>query len=227
MASDPGQVYGNSSDRFYHGTSTPVPDPTRLTTEAVTAATNQWRRDLEGLRELLETRLDAMDKAIELHANVAPELRIEFDAKLTRSFDLFQEKLAGVDERFHERDVRAAAYALAAKEALAAALQAAKELNNAQAQASRDAAEKTERRFTAQFEQMLQALNTLSATLGRQVTEQGANFAVRLDELKERVDKAEGSSRGGVDTRAALFAIMAVVVGVAGIVVAVLGLASR
>ena len=39
----------------------PVPDPTTLTTEAVERATQVFRRELQSLRETLETRLDAAD----------------------------------------------------------------------------------------------------------------------------------------------------------------------
>jgi len=39
----------------------PVPDPTTLTTEAVERATGVFRRELQALRETLETRLDAAD----------------------------------------------------------------------------------------------------------------------------------------------------------------------
>jgi len=40
----------------------PVPDPTTLTTEAVERATGVFRRELQSLRETLETRLDAADQ---------------------------------------------------------------------------------------------------------------------------------------------------------------------
>ena len=40
----------------------PVPDPTTLTTEAVERATGVFRREIQALRETLETRLDAADQ---------------------------------------------------------------------------------------------------------------------------------------------------------------------
>lgn len=43
----------------------PIPDPTRLTTEAVNAAVDISRREIESLRELLGQRIDAMDVAEE------------------------------------------------------------------------------------------------------------------------------------------------------------------
>ena len=40
----------------------PVPDPTTLTTEAVERATGVFRREIQALRETIETRLDAADQ---------------------------------------------------------------------------------------------------------------------------------------------------------------------
>jgi hypothetical protein len=40
----------------------PRPDPTKLTTDAVSAATEQWRRELASLRELLEARFGANEE---------------------------------------------------------------------------------------------------------------------------------------------------------------------
>jgi hypothetical protein len=57
------------------GGSVPVPDPTKLTTDAVTAAAAQWRRDLESVQLLIETRLDAMDKAVGLGEGRVEEIR--------------------------------------------------------------------------------------------------------------------------------------------------------
>lgn len=56
------------------GGSTPVPDPTELTSRAVALAVGQIRLDMAGLRELLEARLDAMDKATDLHRGLTAEV---------------------------------------------------------------------------------------------------------------------------------------------------------
>jgi hypothetical protein len=54
--------------------SVPTPDPTKLSTDAINAATSQFRRDLDGLRELIEARLSAMDVATQLHSLNAAEI---------------------------------------------------------------------------------------------------------------------------------------------------------
>jgi hypothetical protein len=61
-----GDAETQAGGRLYRGDAAgslmPVPDPTKLTTDAVQAATEQYRREMASLRELLETRLNAMDK---------------------------------------------------------------------------------------------------------------------------------------------------------------------
>ena len=52
---------GEEPGRTAAGGWVPVPDPTTLTTEAVERATGVFRRELQSLRETLETRLDAAD----------------------------------------------------------------------------------------------------------------------------------------------------------------------
>ena len=75
-------------------------------------------------------------------------------------------------------------------QALAAALQAAKELVGAQGEASAAAAVKSETSFTKQIDQ----IGTLIATLEKSLTD-------RITELKERIDRGEGTSSGAATFR--------------------------
>lgn len=94
---------GASSD------SRPVPDPTALTTAALT-------REVQSLKELILTRLDAMDKALILLQTRADRVPSEVDIKVGQLQALHGEKFRSVDNQF-----------IASSTALAAALQAAKE----------------------------------------------------------------------------------------------------
>jgi hypothetical protein len=58
----------------------PRPDPTKLTTEAVERATLQYRRELSQLRELIETRLDAMDADRALRFG---DMQLQMDQRFT------------------------------------------------------------------------------------------------------------------------------------------------
>ena len=81
----------------------PVPDPTALTTEAVEKATAQYRRELAGLREILETRLAGNDEQrallwAELHAWPG-----NLETRLERRRREFLDDLAGVRELVEQR----------------------------------------------------------------------------------------------------------------------------
>jgi septal ring factor EnvC (AmiA/AmiB activator) len=75
----------------------PVPDPTKLTTDAVNAVTDQYRRDMHSHRELLETRLEAMDKATELLAATLNHVPTETDKAVNALRDLLGARIDGMD----------------------------------------------------------------------------------------------------------------------------------
>jgi hypothetical protein len=216
---------------------TPVPDPTRLTTDAVNAATAQWRRDLAGLRELMEARFHAIDTATKLAAKAAPDLRAEIDQMRDRlreetvatvlqlrelleaRFDgmdraielhaeiidklpadrdqaiahlgaLQDEKFSSIAKQFAERDIRTDQATEAAKQALDAALLAQKELVAQQNEANAVAAAKSETSFTKQIDQIGTIIQTLEKAMDARITE-----------LKERIDRGEGSTVGSASQR--------------------------
>ena len=79
----------------------PVPDPTKLTTE-------QLRRELAALREIIETRLDGMDRATELASTQADAVREEIEqirsrlrdetaAEIGQLRELLETRLDGMD----------------------------------------------------------------------------------------------------------------------------------
>jgi hypothetical protein len=76
----------------------PIPDPTELTTSAVNAATAQFRRDLDALRELFETRLSAMDKATELLAATVNKVPSETDKAISAMKELIDTRLMAMDK---------------------------------------------------------------------------------------------------------------------------------
>jgi len=80
----------------------PVPDPTELTTKALT-------REIANSRELLEAKLEGIGKAGDLR------------------HQLVEEKFRGIATQFHERDERSTQTALLVSKAVDAALAAAKE----------------------------------------------------------------------------------------------------
>jgi hypothetical protein len=207
---------------------TPRPDPTLLTTQ-------QLLRELSSLREIFETRLNAMDRAAQVLSetvNRTPTaiqtavtgIREVYDERFTSVQQQLADRSATVDERFSsiaqqfsERDVRTDQAATASASALAAALQAAKEAVFEQAQAAAKAADKTELSFTKQIDLLLAQIKAL-----------GDTFGDRLAELKERIDRGEGqdvgAGRHGTEQRlntGLVLQLLAVVISVAAVIVVV------
>jgi hypothetical protein len=161
----------------------PVPDPTVLTTA-------QLLREIAALREMFGARLDGMDRATELLSetvNRTPTIvqteimhvRELMSEQLTAMSRISEERLKSIELQFTERDVRTEQAAKAGKEALDAALKSAKELVAQQNEANRSEAGKTESNFTKQIDAQ----------------------AARIDELKERIDRGEGSHTGASEFR--------------------------
>jgi hypothetical protein len=163
----------------------PRPDPTKLTTDAVNAATAQWQRELAATRELLETRLTGMDQATKLLSETVNRTPTVIQTEIAHQRELTDEKFASVDQRFEERDVRSDQAARASKEALDAALLAAKELVSQQNEANAAAADKAEQSTIKQIDQIGIRIDTMQKALDD-----------RLTELKERIDRGEGGSSG-------------------------------
>jgi hypothetical protein len=208
----------------------PVPDPTRLTTE-------QLRRELATLREIIETRLhgmdvatelastqaaavrdeieqtrdrlheetatqvaqlrellearfDGMDQAIRLNAEIIDRVPAERDMAIKHLEELHDEKFGSIALQFAERDVRSEQASEGAKQALDAALLAQKELVAQQNEANSAAAAKAEASFTKQIDQIGTIIQTLEKALDARITE-----------LKERIDRGEGSTAGAEGSR--------------------------
>ena len=145
--------------------STPVPDPTVLTTQ-------QLVREIAASREIIETRLDAMDTATRLNKEATDNIPNAIEHRVRELEKLHAEKFIGVEKQFNERDVRNDKVADLNQKALDAALQAAKE-----------AAGKTELSFTKQIADLTEQFNTKNEALD-----------VRVNDLKGRLDKGEGTT---------------------------------
>jgi len=165
--------------------STPTPDPTVLTTQALL-------REVQALKELFDQRVDAIEKAVAVaHENMV-RVPNETDKAIQHLREVFEErfstlleKFAGVQTQFKERDTRVEQTARASKEALDAALQAAKEAVGKQNDSFVTSIAKSETATNKQIEQLGQLIATMT----------GANSA-KVDDLKERIVKLEGLDLG-------------------------------
>jgi hypothetical protein len=146
----------------------PIPDPTRLTTEAL-------HREILGLEKQICIRIEASEKAVRLlqaesdrHPTVG-EIAVKIEERFRSVFDLIANIEKGFENQFHERDIRTdklaegQAVALTAalnaqKDSVVVAFQAQKEFSASQNQANERASE-TNRIATAKLlDQIAQAV---------------------------------------------------------------------
>lgn len=189
--------FQGSGGRNGQSTNVPVPDPSLLTTQ-------QLRESVDGLKELIGARLDAMDEATDLRLELFRAMPADVDARIDHLRDVTRERFALEDEKvsslqalhetkflgialqFHERDTRTDQTAATSKQALDAALLAAKELVGQQNEANAAAATKAELSTIKQIDQIVVLVGTIEKALGAQIIE-----------IKERIDRNEGGIVGG------------------------------
>jgi hypothetical protein len=159
----------------------PVPDPTILTTEAL-------HREINALKELLQARFDAMERATEIRDRHMKELEGMIGVKVEQLQELHAEKFRSIAVQFAERDTRTEQTSRDSKVAVDAALQAAKEAVGEQNRSSALAISKSEAATTKQIDQQGTLIQT--TTLG---------LNDKIDDLKERLTSIEGRSKGMAD----------------------------
>jgi hypothetical protein len=123
--------------------------------------------------------MDAMDQATDLRLDAFLKVPEETALLIAHLQDLMDEKFKSVTLQFSERDVRIESDKRAAKEALDAALLAAKELVGV-----------TNDNTTKQIDQILTLITT-----------QNSATDARITELKERIDRGGGGVEGALNQR--------------------------
>jgi len=156
----------------------PVPDPTLLTTQQLLRE-NLW------LREVLETRLNGMDKAIELLQSTADKFPARIDEKIASLQQVHEEKFNSIQVQFKERDVRTEQTSKDSKVAIDAALQATKESSVEQNKSFALATAKSEAGFSKQIDQLGVLIQTMTKA-----------FDDKIDDIKERLTRSEGVGSG-------------------------------
>ncbi len=182
----------------------PVPDPTTLTTEAL-------RRETAGLKELLLTRIEAVEKANQVFTEGIQRVPTILDREIGKITALFQEKFTGIGNQIAERDVRTTSDKQAASVSVAAALQAQKEMAAAQNESNAIAVKKSDDATTKLIDSILLSI----AAKGRADDD-------KIAAINSRLDRTEAASAGQhaarTDNRLDLGAIVGVVGGIVGIV---------
>jgi regulator of replication initiation timing len=182
---------------------------------------NSFGDQLRLIKEILETRLAGMDKAIQLLQVTASALPERIDEKIESLAKIHEEKFHSIETQFTERDVRTESSARDSKVAVDAALQAAKEAVAEQNRSSALAISKSEASTIKTIDQM----GLLIQTGNKSVDE-------KIDDVKQRLVRIEGKGEGSQETKATgressnmsiniIGLIVAFVIGAAGIIIAI------
>jgi len=163
----------------------PRPDPTELTRRAVDAAKDELRREIQCLREIIETGLSARDKAILLLEAAHTQIPTQITEAVCHLREMMEQRLIMVEIQFQERDTRAQADMAASHLRVDAAFEAQRALV-----ASHNA-------------NITQALVRIEATANKQIdslitllqTSAGATDS-KISDLKERLTLIEGRTAG-------------------------------
>ena len=183
-------------------------------TERIQLSPEQLYRELIGLREILETRLDAIDKATTIFQDNLTRMPTEVDKQIAHLKELHEQKFLGIQTQFSERDTRVEETARSTKIAVDAALSAAKEAVVAQNLASAAAIAKSETATSKQID----GIQILIASNNKAQDE-------KIDDIKGRLDRGEGQTQGHESTVVDSNRNYALIISIGGGLIALLALA--
>ena len=185
-------------------------DPSSLTTMQITMR-------LDGLREILEARLDGMDKAIAVASKYPTDIDKAINSfsgiveekfkTMQERFNTYDEKFSSIGTQFKERDTRGEQTQKDSKVAVDAALQAAKEAVGEQNKSSALAIAKSEASTTKQIDQIGIIMSTSQKALDE-----------KIDDLRQRLTNMDGQKKGMGD-------IWGFIIGIVGMLSAVVTIA--
>lgn len=160
--------------------STPIPDPTQLTVQMMA-------REMGALKEIIFTRLDAMDRAIVLFNDGITRVPTDTDKQISHLKELHDEKFASIQTQFSERDVRVEQTARDTKVAVDAALQAAEKAVEKQNEAFSLSINKSEAATLKQIDGQAQLIQSATEALNS-----------KIDDIKDRLTRIEGAGVGRI-----------------------------
>jgi hypothetical protein len=188
-----------------------------LLKELLVAKFEEAVRQVATMREIIETRLDASDKALSLLKSETDKIPNSVDQKLGAVKEIIEEKFTSVALQFKERDVRTEQSNKDSKVAVDAALQAAKEAVSEQNKSSALAIAKSETATTKQIDQLGALIQTGSKALDDKIGDQKERLTrIESEKLgaKEKVVEVQAASNSS--NLGLIAGIIGAVVGAAG-----------
>lgn len=178
----------------------PIPDPTILTTQAQKAS-------IEALREIIETRFEAMDIAIKFQQdNILDKIPLQIKERISQLQELHEEKFLSISNQFTLRDV-----------AVAAALKAAQEAVFAQQVANKEANSKMEVGFVKQIDSSRELLNEVRSTSDGKIED----IKTRLSSLDSRLTTIESNKIGMIETKKGFSDNTSIIIGVIALLISI------
>jgi tetrahydromethanopterin S-methyltransferase subunit B len=210
------------------GMTTPRPDPTLLTTQ-------QLLREIAALKELLEARVETPEKLLVLFNETVDRIERHAEGSIKSlqelmfsTFKTVDEKFSGIDKRFQLGEIQTEKAARDVKSAVDAAFAASKEAVSEQNKSNALSNAKSETAVTKQIDQLAEILRTMTKGIDDKIETVKKGIDDKIDDLKERMTRVEGRDEGStrkvVEHQASgnyAAAIIGVVVGVVGVLVAI------
>lgn len=200
-------------------------DPSSLTTQQL------WR-EIASLKELLETRIEAVEKAIDVAHDDLVRFPTDIDKSVTTLKELHEkwfmekfsgietlliEKYTGIEKQFNERDVRVEQTARDTKTAVDAALAAQEKAVGKQNESFALSITKSETAIAKQIDQQ-----------GLLIQQNAKSFDDKINDIKDRITTIEGIAVGGMATKASAqtssSSIWGIVAVVSSIILGIIGL---
>jgi hypothetical protein len=172
-------------------------------------------------KEVVETRLTAMDKAVVLLQTSTELQRTVILSQVEQLKDLHGEKFQGVQRQFTERDERTKSTAELNQKAIDAALQAAKELVGVQAKSNEQTNAKTESMLVKQVEGIIDLIKTNALSTSDKIEANAKSANDRNDGMKERIAMMESRQSAYESRGKGAGDMWGVIIGVIGVVAAV------
>jgi chromosome segregation ATPase len=213
MPDDPPMADGpRSPDDRRDWNGRPIPDPTILTTEQLLRAIKGERDFVEGQLDVLRERLAGVDRATELRLTDIVKIPDQIDEKVSNLAAVTEERFQSIAKQFAERDTRSERESRDNKVAVDAAFAAQKESAAKQDESNQKAIDKSEVATAEKINKLAELFTTTTDALGD-----------KIDDLKERVGKAEGSKAGATESRTGLYAAIGTITGVLVLGMIILG----